>query len=963
MPFAATIMSPLPLPADEPARLATLDALGVLDTPPEPAFDALVLLAARATGAPIALVSFLDGHRQWFKARVGIEGTEIAREHAFCAHTVHAGVPLAVDDATMDPRFAGNPLVVAAPWVRCYAGVPLRVDGHAVGTLCVMGLRVERQGGAGAAAMLTHLPGLAAVAEALLQGRHQTRALEVARRRLADFGQAFGGWLWQTDASCRYTWLSEGFEDLTGLAVHKLIGQPVGDSPLLDPCGDPLPGDATLASLLARPEPFTDALTYKRSPRGPMFVSRSGVPVHDMHGRFAGWRGTARNLSEQVRGAAGARSQREMTLNLSAQVPGILYQFRLDTAQRFSFPFISEGVREFLGLEPEAVRADPQLMMNAVHEDDKPAMEASVRQSAATLESWQMEYRMLHPQRGERWFESRSKPQREADGSTLWHGCTLDITKRKRADIALRQGEERWAQAARAAGIGVIRVSSADETLQLDALACRIHGLPAPQDRLELRHWLACIATQDREAATTALRRAMRERLAFEGRFRFTMPDGSLRWLEIVAHGQCDSAGKPVSLVGTCRDVTAQREAERLKRDKQAAERASLAKSEFLSRVSHELRTPLNGILGFAELMALDAQEPLGPEQRRRLAGVQAAGRRLLGLVSDVLDLTRIERDDFVLPLTAVDLGRVSESALRLVMPLAVASHVQLPSALATGVRVRADSRSLEQVLLNLLSNAIKFNRPGGGVQLELRTQDGQASLTVVDGGHGLTAAQQRQLFQPFGPVGSERKAGDGNGLGLLIARQLVRAMKGRLTVHSEPGVGSRFGVELPLADPGEDSGSGALFTMPMPLTPGDAAAGQGGAGARRPWCVLYIEDEPVNVLLMEEVFRSRPGWRLHVARDGKEGLEKARTVAPDVLLIDMNLPDMSGLDIVARLRRDPATAGLLCIALSADGMSEQIDAARAGGFDDYWTKPIDVAGLLKNLADVLEARRAAGIR
>jgi signal transduction histidine kinase len=413
-----------------------------------------------------------------------------------------------------------------------------------------------------------------------------------------------------------------------------------------------------------------------------------------------------------------------------------------------------------------------------------------------------------------------------------------------------------------------------------------------------------------------------------------------------------DEQGAFTGWRGTARDVTerlraaaAARESEATLHRLEAAEQANRGKSEFLSRVSHELRTPLNGILGFMEVMALDRENALAPEQRRRLEGAQRASRHLLGLVDDVLDLTRIERDDFRLTLGGVDLQRVAAGALALVAPLAQTHDVRLPGSPAETCWVRAERRALEQVLMNLLSNAIKYNRRGGAVGLEVAREAHRLRITVWDEGPGLTEAQRRQLFQPFNRLGAERTRAEGTGLGLVIARQLARAMGGDVQAASRPGAGSRFTLELDAAGVQDsDSGPQTLDSMPMPL-PDDAV----------PRRVLYIEDEPLNAMLMEEVFRGQPGWRLQVERDGARGMAAARTQAPDLLLIDMNLPDMTGIEIVRELRADPVTARLRCIALSADAMPDQIGSARAAGFDDYWTKPIDVRRMLRALARALD--------
>jgi CheY-like chemotaxis protein/two-component sensor histidine kinase len=384
---------------------------------------------------------------------------------------------------------------------------------------------------------------------------------------------------------------------------------------------------------------------------------------------------------------------------------------------------------------------------------------------------------------------------------------------------------------------------------------------------------------------------------------------------------------------------------EHLQREKEAAERANRAKSEFLSRVSHELRTPLNGILGFAQLMQLDRAQPLQGDQQRRLESVLRAGRHLLDLINEVLDLSRIESEDFSLKLQPVNLAESVNICLNLVQPLADGSAVQLPTAALPACTVQADPRALEQVLMNLLSNAIKYNRPHGAVHISQHEENNQVVLAIRDQGLGLSSEQQAALFQPFNRLGAERTRIEGSGLGLVISRDLMRAMGGRLTVQSQLGQGAVFSLVLPLA-------SDAAFREPVAAAAIERPVQAGAPGKR---CVLYIEDEPINVMLMEEIFRRQPAWTLRVATDGQQGLQLARTHQPDLLLIDMNLPDMNGLELLRQLRADAATQQLRCVVLSADAQPEQVSTALAAGFSDYWTKPIDVPLVLGKLAKCLE--------
>jgi PAS domain S-box-containing protein len=929
--------SPAPVPDHESQRLGVLHSLDILDSQPEQSFDGLAECAARLLGCSAGFVTLIDVDRQWIKAGFGgPSSVALPREITFCAHTVAQGSLLEVHDARADARFVANPLVTGEPFVRFYAGEPLVVDGAAVGTLCV----IDPQPHELTAEDRRSLQLLARAAAELLVNRRLLRHQQAEQQRLADFARASGDWMWETDAQGRYTWISGAFEPITGMSPAALLGEPIADATLLNAEGRPAGG--RLHGLLARGEPFSRALTEKHTPRGPLFVSRSAVPVFDAKGRLVGWRGTARDMTARIASAAAHRAREDMLHRLLAQVPGIVFQYQRHPDGRSAFTFVSERVQDVFGVPAALVMHEPGRAFNRVHPDDLDLVVTAIADSERDAKSTRYEYRVCLDDGQLRWVETRATPERLADGSTLWHGFTADVTERKQTEEALHRSEQRWNLAAAAAGIGIGLLDLATQAVQFDAQACANHGLPFPQERFTLDDWLAQVDPEDRAGAQAAVEHAVQARSTLEARYRIRRADGARRWLEFLAQVQCGPSGEPLSLIGTCRDVTEQLQAEQLRRDKLEAERASRAKTTFLSRVSHELRTPLNGILGFAQLMELDTRHALAPVQRQRLASVQRAGRHLLELINDVLDLTRIEREDFSLQPEPVALGESLQGCLALVAPLAATRGIALDPPPPTPLWVQADARALEQVLMNLLSNAIKYNRDGGRVWASVESTARKVAIAVHDTGPGLTAEQRARLFQPFARLGAEARRIEGSGLGLVIARQLVQAQGGTLDVASEPGLGSVFRVVLPRCAPATALADAQAELPPQPGR---------DAGARR---LVYVEDEPLNVVLMQELLGARPQWQLQVATDGQRGLTLARQGAVDLMLIDMNLPDMNGLQLLQQLRADPATGPLRCIALSADAMPEQVSRALAAGFNGYWTKPFDVQRLLQELDQLL---------
>ncbi len=391
-------------------------------------------------------------------------------------------------------------------------------------------------------------------------------------------------------------------------------------------------------------------------------------------------------------------------------------------------------------------------------------------------------------------------------------------------------------------------------------------------------------------------------------------------------------------------------EAERARVD---AEAANLAKSEFLSRMSHELRTPLNSILGFAQILAY---AELATDARGAVQHILTAGEHLLNLINEVLDISRIEAGQYPLSLEPVRLGPVVQEVIGMVRPLAVARGVWIADAVggAADRHVLADRQRLAQVLLNLLSNAVKYNRPGGRVTITSGAGTGPSDgrsvwIRVEDTGLGIPADRRDQLFVPFSRLGAERTGVEGTGLGMALSKRLVEAMGGALGLESSSGQGSTFRIDLrAAADP--------LTRVPVASERPRALA----EPASREATLLYVEDNLANLTLVEQILESRPMWRLLPALQGRLGLELAAEHAPDVVLLDLHLPDMHGRDVLRRLRDDARTAATPVVVISADATPKTEETLLAEGADAFLTKPLDVRAFVATVERLL-ARAARG--
>lgn len=531
---------------------------------------------------------------------------------------------------------------------------------------------------------------------------------------------------------------------------------------------------------------------------------------------------------------------------------------------------------------------------------------------------------------------------------------------------ARRQVEDDLLRIKRAADLspGVLfqLLLSADGKVQLPyaSEALRAHFQVSPQEaRRNGRRVIARVHPQDRRLLAAQMAAAAKATTAeVHQSIRVRSGPGQWRTHEVQASGRATEDGGWI-WQGHTMDITARLQLEATLRERDAAEAARRRQLEFLTRLSHELRTPLNGILGFTQLLDRQTDPPLAPEHRAAVSVIGEAGRHLLRLIDDVLEISRQQTTDFTVHRQPVDLAPVMQAAIRAAQPAAELRSISLridpnrgqdsnsrPDD-GTGVWppvVLADALRLRQVMDNLIGNAVKFSRMGGRVELTASCSADEVSVTVTDDGPGIAPADQLRLFQPFNRLGAEHSGVPGTGLGLVICKQLVEAMEGRIEVRSAPGQGARFTVHLQRA--------AAALDVADPAAPGDrreaTAAPTRPPGA--PADILYVEDDKVNALLMTELLELRSDLRLRVATSTESALRAVEEQPPQLLLLDRHLPDGDGLELRRRLLALPGMQNVPTIMVSAAATDHDIALARAAGFDGYWTKPLDVQTVLADL-------------
>lgn len=739
------------IPNQERERLRRLYALKILDTPPEPAFDQLAMLAAEMLDAPIAFISILDQDRQWFKARVGLDVLQTPRNISFCQHTLYSQETLIIPDAQSDPRFSHNPQVTGSPNIRFYAGIPIRPDGqHIIGTLSVIDTKprqlTEQQ--------LRHLEMLALQVSELLRLRQQ--------------------------------------------AIHN-AQHPITTS-----------GPDASGELLAM---------FDTGPAGPDALESGSRLWHFL--KFTLLRLT--DSEHALIGEVQRNSKGEPVLRIHAAS---------DHNPRAVFRFRSQ----------------------------KPCQRTAHNKEACLLEQVFIEGKTVICNSFER-------------GSSC-HRC-LPNTPSLRNYV----------------GVPVI---DQGEIIGMFAIA----NSPRPYDA-GLIEWLASFR------ATCALL--------------------------IRLHRQLNERD----------NITVQ-----LRQARDEAERANLAKSDFLSSMSHELRTPLNAILGFAQLLLANTRQPLSDRQQRQVEQIQRSGQHLLDLISEILDLSCIESGYMKLDIQPVSMGSALHDALTQMAPIAEKAGIQLisPPALDNHIRVHADPMRLQQILLNLIGNAIKYNRQEGTVHISTQMLEKRLRINIKDTGIGIPVSRLTQLFQPFSRLGAENSAIEGTGVGLALTRRLLESMNGYIGVDSCEGVGSTFWFELTLA---QKKSSSLLPEKNIYLE-------DFNQNLLQPLHILYVEDDPANRALLEDFFSEHEHFVLHCANTGHQGFEMASRLPINIILMDINLPDMNGRQVRASLAESTKTRHIPVIAISASAMPTDIQRGAEAGFSAYLTKPFalnQLPTLLRQLA------------
>jgi PAS domain S-box-containing protein len=592
--------------------------------------------------------------------------------------------------------------------------------------------------------------------------------------------------------------------------------------------------------------------------------------------------------------------------------------------------------------------------LNAIHPDDRQSVVDAVNDCVENDAEYDIEHRVVWPDGTVVWLHETGNVTKDKDGKPLnMLGVVRDVDDRKKAEQALAERERQLRDAQSLAHLGSWEANLMTGELRWSDEIFRIFGHEPNSFHPSIEAFRAAVHPDDLELVIESEKRS--EQTGYHNVIhRIVLPNGSVRHVHELARTETDADGKLLRMIGSVQDVTERRLTETaLNLAKEEADKANKAKSEFLSSMSHELRTPMNAILGFTQMLQYNPQEPLTKSQESSVDLILRGGHHLLELIDQVLELSKIEAGHISLNIDYTTVREVINDSLNLIQSRADTDGIKIID--QTGRNdlplLWTDSTRLTQVLLNLLSNAVKYNNKNGTVTLTCQeTPDRVLRISVADTGMGIPTEKQDGLFKPFDRLGLEAGSIEGTGIGLTITKQIVELLGGSIGFESEMGKGSTFWIDVPMSE-NQDAG---IAVVKMAASTGKIIKKLGEAGSK--YSVLYVEDNPANMQLMEMVIGQIGNTKLLSAYNAELGLDLAKSEKPDLILMDINLPGINGVEALNQLQDDKKTKDIPVIAITAAAMSKDVEAGLKAGFSNFITKPINVPDVIRIIQETLES-------
>ena len=625
----------------------------------------------------------------------------------------------------------------------------------------------------------------------------------------------------------------------------------------------------------------------------------------------------------------------------------------------------SSRISALFGYKKDIPETTFENFLAAVHPDDRQMVVNAVNDCVENSTLYNIEHRVVWPDKSVHWVQERGNVTRSINGKPLrMLGVVQDITQRIQAEIALKESEEKYRLLfersedpmwmiidnrfvlANQAAVNILQYSSIEELINTHPSDISPEYQPNGQLSYDAANEMMAIALRDQYHRFDWIHQKKNgEELSVE-----------------ISLTHVPYEGKS-ALFCIWRDITERKIAvNALVNARKKAEKANLAKSQFLSSMSHELRTPMNAILGFGQLLAMDNNPALNESQHENVNEILKAGNHLMYLINEILDLAKIESGKIDITFETVSINEVLTEALQLIMPLAKSRDIDITSfviksemrdetSTTKNYMVKADRTRLKQVLLNLLSNAVKYNSNNGKIHISCSHSGGNlVRICVTDTGPGLNQDQIANLFKPFNRLGLESSNIEGVGIGLVISKNIISLMNGKIGVDTQPGKGSTFWLELPSDDNAPMHNDYGEIVKPI-------SSAQIQISDNRP-TILYIEDNPANFRLVNQILTQHKNINVLSAHEPLLGIDIATEHKPELILLDINLPGMSGYDVLKKLRQKEVTREIPVIAVTANVMAADIEMGILAGFEDYITKPVMVTKLLQSVDKALEKSR-----
>lgn len=521
------------------------------------------------------------------------------------------------------------------------------------------------------------------------------------------------------------------------------------------------------------------------------------------------------------------------------------------------------------------------------------------------------------------------------NGKRFFTGIIHDNTERRNLLDKLQENEDRFLKSQRFANIGIWDWNIVTNELYWSEKVPFLIGCEPGKYEVKFETFIEAVHPDDREKVMQAIDDCINYNLEYDIEHRVILPDGSEHWIKETGDIVRDENDRPIRMIGVAQDVTNRKQAElkSLKNEIKARE-ANKAKSQFLSSMSHELRTPLNAILGYTQLLQLEST--LDTDQLEMLTCINYSSKHLLDLINEILDLAKIEAGNLTVNIDYLDAASTLEESLLLAMPLAETNNISLLYDLSEleNIYIYADRTRFNQVMLNLISNAIKYNKENGQVIVTFAEVNNKFRINIRDTGNGIPLDQHAFVFEPFNRLGAEQSQIEGSGIGLAITKQLIELQNGSIGFDTIEGKGTTFWIEFPF-------GKGMKHSAAVKRTQ-EMRSNLNAFGTTKK-TVLYIEDNNSNLKLMRTILSKKGYIELLEAKTAETGLNVARHKKPDLILMDINLPGMNGLEALQQIKRYDDLKNTPIIAVSADATTGSIQKGLASGFNEYITKPIDL--------------------